>query len=131
MQFIDASCSFMLHLQQKPNCSLAPAARLPAFVSSHGPCRVCYQHAEAVIVHQQDMYSSFQCVRCPRNILHPKDRAELSKGSISVDAYIRECHPGHQLKHPKLFCVAVLHKPWQDDPDKQQRYKTWPLECCW
>jgi hypothetical protein len=37
---------------------------------------------------------------------------------------------GHKLEYPDLFCVAILHTPWCNDPVPSKRYKLWPLECC-
>lgn len=87
------------------------------------------QPVTAVVGGQQHICAALPCIRCPGNILHPVDRADASAAQISSEAYIKKW--GHELKYPGLFCVAVLHKAWQGHRDKQQRYKTWPLECCW
>lgn len=69
------------------------------------------------------------------NILHP-DPFELSPDVDYLAAPKITCataiqRQGHQLAHPQLLCVGVLHNPWKDRPEKEHRYKTWPLECCW
>lgn len=69
------------------------------------------------------------------DILHP-DSDHVAQGMPYLDAPKITCaaaiqRQGHQLAHPQLLCVGVLHNAWQYRPEEEHRYRTWPIERCW
>lgn len=72
--------------------------------------------------------------RCPDSIWHVDHAAVAHEsGAEPVLMTCAEAITRHEVKlqHPRLPCIAVLHPPWKHKETAQDRYRTFPLECCW